>query len=190
MGSVTPSPLVTPRRSRSLAALVLGALLAVAGGHALWAEGARTFRAQELAAWPTVPGEVIYSGVGRRAPLRQRHLGLWPLGSLEHRAVVRYRYAVGGTPYLSDQISPGSARGYRSAARAREVAARYAAGRAVQVRFDPTRPGTAVLHAGNRVSLWRLGVGGLALLGGLANAWRAWRRLASGAHPEAGGARG
>lgn len=166
----------------SAALLTLGVVLAVAGGWALWTESALAARGRIVAAWPTVDGEVIYSGVDQRlSPAQQRH-GLWPFGASggEHHAVVRYRYAVGGTPYLSDRLGPdtSSARGHRDVARAREEAARYPVGADVQVRFDPVDPGTAVLERDYRPSLWRTGGGGLAVLAGLICAGSGlWRRI-------------
>ena len=166
----------------SIALLVLGALLLVGGARDLLAENERVARGRAVAEWPHVEGEVIYSGVDRSAEPVQARLAFWPFAdtTTRHRAVVRYRYAVGGTPYLSDRLALGDARGYPDAAQALSEAARYPRGADVTVRFDPVRPGSAVLREEARRSLWRLARGAALLLMGLACGGILWRRHARG----------
>jgi hypothetical protein len=64
-----------------------------------------------------------------------------------YRAVVRYEYEVEGKRYHSDRIaqSPNWNRGVADFATA--VAQRYPVGSGVDVRYNPKRPGEAVLEA-------------------------------------------
>ena len=108
--------------------------------------------------WPTVAGEVVESqlttSTGRR-------------GSTRYRAVVKYRFDVGGATLISSQRRVLGL-GPRSEASERAVVARYPVGAAVRVYRDPNMARRSVLEPG--LQAVDLGLAPAALTGVLAAA--------------------
>jgi Protein of unknown function (DUF3592) len=89
-------------------------------------------------AWPAVSGVVIDCAItADREAGRQRF-----------RPVVRYRYEVDGQRYEGNRIQWAMDQGFRKYTRARRLLDRYRAGSTINVHYDPSRPGTAVLQTG------------------------------------------
>jgi Protein of unknown function (DUF3592) len=97
--------------------------------------------------WPVAKGRVLSSKVEQyRDDAGSGNFG-GPRGRMTlYRPVVVYEYEVDGQRFRGDRIaqSPGMNRGVD--AFAQEVARRYASGSAVDVRFNPKRPGECVLE--------------------------------------------
>lgn len=116
--------------------------------------------------WPVARGRVLSSKVeqykdvvGSRTTGGATHIRLY-------RPVVVYEYEVGGRRFESDRIaqSPGLDRGVADLAE--KVAQRYPAGAAVEVRFNPKRPGECILEPrvpGSWIAALVIGLGLLAL---------------------------
>lgn len=121
-----------------LSALGLGGLI---GG--LWL--IRRVRALGAASmsWPSVPGIMKSSSVeAYRAQ-----------GGSQYIAKVAYDYTVDGTAYSGDRLRFGNRAGALAAAEA--DTAKYQAGMPVEVRYDPAKPQTATLEAGQSgLSVW------------------------------------
>jgi hypothetical protein len=101
--------------------------------------------------WPSTQGRVISSKVHTYDND----------GTTMYRPEVAYSYAVNGATYTSDRITMTHVATNRSGY-ARDMVARFPAGAAVQVRYDPTDPAKAVLVPGRQ---W---TDGLVFLGGIA----------------------
>jgi hypothetical protein len=95
-------------------------------------------RASESESWPSVEGYVVESAV---AAVRDA-------GRQVYRPVVRYRYEVGGERYEGSRIRWGALVEFRKFTRARRLLDQYRSGSTIAVRYDPKRPGTAVLQSG------------------------------------------
>jgi len=97
--------------------------------------------------WPIAKGRVLSSQVEEyRADAGSGSFG-GPRGRMTlYRPVVVYEYEVAGQGFRGDRIaqSPGMNRGVADFAQA--VVQRYASGNAVDVRFNPKRPGDSVLE--------------------------------------------
>jgi hypothetical protein len=96
-------------------------------------------RGRQAQGWPTVAGRVVKSEVEE---FRDRTGGS---SSLSYRAAVEFAYQVRGRDYRSNQIKLGVAVSGTKAA-AEKVTAKYPAGSAVTVHYDPDNPGTAALE--------------------------------------------
>lgn len=136
---------------------VFGAILP-AGGAVAW------LRAKRRASWPVAPGRVVSSEAVRR-----RSSGVTVQGRRNTReswtAVVRYEYEAGGNKMVGRRVRIQAETLGRRAAEA--VAARYAPGAAVEVRYDPARPEVAVLDPSAPGVGQSIGIGLLMLLVGL-----------------------
>jgi hypothetical protein len=96
-------------------------------------------RGREAQGWPTVTGTIVKSEVEE---FRDRTGGS---SSLSYRAAVEYSYQVRGHTYRSNQIKLDvTVSGTKAAAE--KVTAKYPAGSAVTVHYDPDNPGTAALE--------------------------------------------
>ena len=90
--------------------------------------------------WPATIGRVLEStvervpGHGRVAP--------------GYTADVRYRYEVAGHTYLGDRTSLGRLSLGTGESAAESLVRQYPAGTAVEVHYDPARPGESVLQVG------------------------------------------
>jgi hypothetical protein len=109
-------------------------------------------RAEKAQSWPTTTGRIVQNMVvntaGRFAP------------------VIAYSYAVGGRDYRRSRVRFGN---YTNLSReeAERIAGRYPEGEPVAVRYDPDRPGMAVLEPGPARKSWKFaawGIGGPLLL--------------------------
>ncbi|OWY37951.1 hypothetical protein CEK28_14990 [Xenophilus sp. AP218F] len=100
--------------------------------------------------WPIAHGVIEASLLDSRP----RRGGGDSSGQLEYRALIRYRYSVGGATHHS-QIRRFPDPGYGASAElAREVVNRYPPGSAAQVRYNPDNPAQACLEPGSHWSLW------------------------------------
>lgn len=110
------------------AAFIFHLLSALAGLWLLYV----IYKGWAVRSWPAVPGTVLESHVEVDADRND-----FP--------VVRYQYSVNGIDYRGDRVLPhgrlASTGGY-----AARVVARYRQGRAVQVYFNPARPGESALE--------------------------------------------
>lgn len=123
--------------------ILLGVLsILMALGTLLWSW--RTVAdARASASWPTAQGEVTRSGVERRTS-RTRGGG----SSVHYEAVVRYRYAVAGRGYESDDIVRGEPRAFADSLAAAADAATRPVGSTPRVFHDPDDPAKATLLPG------------------------------------------
>ena len=97
--------------------------------------------------WPVARGRVLSSKVEKyRADAGSANFGGSRGRMTLYRPAVVYEYEVDGQRFRGDRIaqSPGMNRGVADFAE--KVAQRYATGTAVDVRFNPKRPGESVLE--------------------------------------------
>ena len=132
----------------------LATLTGMMGIAALLMAIAYWFRVSRAARWPATPGIVSSSGV----EAIQSTIDDSASRATTWQAKVEYGYEVAGHRYVGRQITLGVARsGSRAAAEA--IAARYPAGAAVTVHYDPANPGDAALEHSAAVRLVPLAVG-------------------------------
>jgi hypothetical protein len=124
------------RRRRALGQMVMAAILPISACLIFYGGRYAEQRAQDAAGWPSTIGRVVTSEVrsvksGRR-------------GIRSKFAFVEYEFAVNGRQFRGDsrRILPAI---QTSDASAEEIAARYRAGAAVDVFYDPNNPRDAVL---------------------------------------------
>jgi hypothetical protein len=114
-------------------------VIAIAIGVALYVLQFRQgLRANASKLWPTSSGTVIASSLEKS-----------PDGRWRYRAVLRYRYRVGGKEYLSDRIFWGGNEGRQR--HMESVIAAYPQGASVTVRYDPQNPAEAILDPGQNI---------------------------------------
>lgn len=102
--------------------------------------------------WPAIRGVVTGGGI------RQRTSGVGEEESVIFVPVVEFQYEVGSKTYAAS--GPGfNETGYGSRSRAENVLARYPAGAAVEVHYNPAKPGEAFLESSNTLAWIMLGVG-------------------------------
>jgi hypothetical protein len=89
--------------------------------------------------WPATPGKVTESGTATATQRTSRGRTM-----VSHSSVVHYTYQVAGQDYTGTAVEFGDQQRFQSAAEA--VGARYPAGKAVTVYYDPASPGRAVLE--------------------------------------------
>lgn len=118
---------------------------------------ARTRRiAASSLAWPKTSGTITRSGVIETT----RESGGETSGQVTtYQPTIAYTYEVAGVPYTGQRVRAGSTETNSSKA-ARKLCELYPAGRVVEVAYDPTQPGSAMLEPGNAA-----GAGGLRILG-------------------------
>jgi uncharacterized protein DUF3592 len=120
--------------------------------------------AAAISGWPEVAGKVIESAVTTRVDKSADGPNI-----TRHIPQVRYAYAANGVAQEGTTIRIGLADiGYLTDAQAREHAGRYPAGSRVAVRYDPSRPATAVLESGQMGGTGKVVSGALFLIVGLA----------------------
>lgn len=125
-------------------------LALVSGGFGLAILALTVSSLREAAAmkrWPVAKGRVLSSKVEEyRADAGSGHFGGSRGRMTLYRAVLEYEYEVAGERFRGHRIaqSPGMDRGVTDFAE--QTARRYAAGTAVDVRFNPKRPGECVLE--------------------------------------------
>jgi hypothetical protein len=143
---------------------VAAAMLCVFGAVLLAGSVVAWLRAGRRASWPVTPGRVVSSeavlrqsgGVNARG--RRKTNESWT-------AVVKYEYEAGGKKLAGRRVRIQAEAMGRRAAEA--VAARYAPGASVEVRYDPARPEIAVLDPSAPGVGRSIGIGLLMLLAGL-----------------------
>jgi len=112
--------------------------------------------AQARRGWPSVRGAVT----GGR--IRQKTSGVGDEESVTFVPVVEFQYEIGSKTYTAS--GPGLIEtGYGSRSRAEKVLARYPAGAAVEVHYNPAKPAQAFLEFSSTLAWIMLGVG-LAIL--------------------------
>jgi hypothetical protein len=128
-------------------------------------------------AWPSAPGRVVGSHVEESSGSE---------GGAVYRAAVRYTYTVGGQEFhnnrrlFGDTVSSGNRRG------AERTAARFVAGSAVPVYYNPANPQDAVLERASGMAGLMFGLGALFLLLGCGLAGCAVTLFANGLIKPAG----
>jgi len=110
-----------------LTALLAGALL---GGFFIYMSIVNGRKAKASLTWPSVPGEVTFSGMITDATDRET---FYPS--------VTYGYVVNGQKFQSSQV------GF-SGIKSKKILTKYPKGSRVDVFFDPSKPSTAVLERG------------------------------------------
>jgi hypothetical protein len=136
-------PAASPDKTHYLGGLLTLGLGGLLGG--LWL--IRRVRALAAASlrWPVVAGVVKSSEV---AAFRSK-------GGKQFMAKVAYDYTVDSTPYSGDTVRFGNYAG--ALAKAEADVAKYSAGAPVEVFYDPTKPQTSTLEAGQGgLSVWGL----------------------------------
>ena len=83
--------------------------------------------------WSTTPGEIVSASYSR------------PTTKWGYRVSLEYQYEVGGQRYRSHRITRTGG-GYSSEETAREMLAKYTAGKQVTVYFPPNRPEASILE--------------------------------------------
>ena len=116
--------------------------------------------------WPIAKGRIVLSKVEEYRTSVSRGTGGARDRMTLYRAVVLYEYEVAGERFEGNRIaqSPGMDKGVPRFAE--EMVQRYAAGSAVDVRYNPKRPGESVLEPrvpGSWVFALALGLGLIAL---------------------------
>ena len=135
-----------PARSVRSAGVTIAATAGVGLVYHVWC----AIQGLAAAEWPTAPGRIVESTFEVEVGLRTRTV----------RTYVDYTYTVGGTSFRGGRLRFGpTVRGvFASAdamrAQAQEERARFAPGREVEVRYNPRRPGLAVLETGSSSQLW------------------------------------
>jgi hypothetical protein len=98
-------------------------------------------QAEASQAWPGTQGVVSEARVTSSS-----HTDSDGETSYSYSPHVEYTYQVGGQEYLGQNITFGFKQGYGSPAKAEAITARYPAGGAVTVYYDPANPQQAVLE--------------------------------------------
>jgi hypothetical protein len=106
--------------------------------------------------WPSVRGTVTGGSI------RQKTSGVGDEETVTLVPVVEFQYEAGSKTYSATGPGLGEI-GYGSRSRAEKVLARYPAGAAVEVHYNPAKPAQAFLESGNTLGWIMLGVG-LAIL--------------------------
>jgi hypothetical protein len=152
---------------RALAA-TCGFLCFAVGGIVLLATVTQALQAKQAADWPTAQGRVVQSTVdvqeGKAVPFS---------------AHVEYDFTVDGRSYHGQRIAMGPTKRDRQRADVEAVLARYPAGQAVAVHYNPTNPGDAVLEPRLELAGMNLGVSifsGALAAGGVYLIYRGFRR--------------
>jgi hypothetical protein len=166
--TLSPEEMAQARKIAVPALAALGLAFLAVGGYHAWLGMASE-------SWPTAEGKILSSRVQSR---RDRDSN--GRATTQYTAKVDYEYQVGDRRYRSQRIQYGlftsNVRG-----QARSVVDRYPQGQAVQVRYDPDSPETAVLDPGpHPLALLFAGVGGLCVVLSL---WMAIRPAPPGALP-------
>src|SRR5262249_15582749 len=116
-----------------------------------------------MLAWPTAPGRIEKSGVHEFEALTgDDGSQQW---TTHYRSNVVYSYEVAGVRYTGDKVGTTGRASSNMAALVRSVAARYPAGSAVVIRYNPDNPAESILdpRAGPLWLLWLIPAAVLAL---------------------------
>ena len=135
----------------SVAFCLVGAAIVV---FAVWS----LIRAWQSEHWPQAIGTVVSSRVDE----------YYSKGTLMYRPEISYRYSVSGREYVAGRRVFGGDAGLNWRGPAEEIVARYAPNTNVPVRYNPVKPGEAVLLPGQyRIPLFGLAFGAVFLVVGL-----------------------
>jgi len=141
-------------RLRSILAELSGTLVlfgVAAGARAAWL----WWRGQQAASWPVVGGTITRARVESRKQRMGNTLYRQASKSTYYRPDLAYRYEVNGKTFEGKRARFGERAGWdKDAAAMKRLIDPYPEGHAVQVRYDPARPGEAVLTAGAG-AFWR-----------------------------------
>ncbi len=135
-----------PDASLPIWSLVVGAAFVVFGIVTFGWGGEELDEAEASVHWPSVEGIVTSSEVSAS---RYTAPGQARLDETTYRPEVTYTYQVEGKDYTGHRVSY---RAQGDLASARELVARYPAGKQVQVHYDPKAPGTATLEVGSEAT--------------------------------------
>ena len=118
-------------------------LLAFGGGGVYLIYSSRKTRAQAEASqnWPVAAGSVVRSEIGESTSTDSDGDE-----STSYHPVVEYTYQVAGQSFNGKRITFGPVTGSSNPRKAQEVLSRYPSGGAVQVYYNPQKPGEAVLE--------------------------------------------
>ncbi len=108
--------------------------------------------AKRAKSWPTVPGQILFSGTEPR-----RSHSSEGGTSTSHYPVVVYAYQVGGQVFQSNRLFAGSEVGYGFQRHAETLVAPYPVGAIVPVHVNPANPTEAVLNPtapASKILLW------------------------------------
>ncbi len=110
--------------------------------------------------WSTTPGEIVSASYSR------------PTTKWGYRVSVEYQYEVGGRRYRSHRVTRTGG-GYNSEEKAREMLAKYAAGKRVTVFFPPNIPEASILEPRiTKSNYFGIGLGAVAVVfGGFLGKW-------------------
>jgi hypothetical protein len=103
-------------------------------------------------AWPSTPGRIVGSGV---------EVSSGSEGGNVYRAVVTYRYQVGGQVFQNNRRVFGDTVSSSNRGAAERTAARFVAGSSVPVYYNPANPQDAVLERKSGVAGLMFGLGAL-----------------------------
>jgi uncharacterized protein DUF3592 len=114
-----------------------------------------------MRAWPTVPGRIEASGV-HAFEARDSDSPRW---ITQYRSNVVYSYEVGGVRYTGDKVGTTGRASSNIAALVRSGGARYPAGSAVEIHYNPDNPAESILdpRVGPLWLLWLIPAAVLAL---------------------------
>jgi hypothetical protein len=143
MASIVANPAQAPFVTACIGFALFAALIIYGVQH----------RARRMLAWPTAPGRIEASGVHEfQALSTDDGSSRWVT---EYRANVVYSYEVGGVRYTGDKSGTTGRVSSNIAALVRSGAARYPAGSAVEIHYNPDNPAESILNP--RVgALWLL----------------------------------
>jgi hypothetical protein len=129
--------------------LICAVIAVVFLGIALWVF--RSVRARRT--WPVTRGTITDTAIRQNVSVSDDE------ESVTFVPVVEYRYQVGTAAYASSGIGFGEV-GYGAIGSAEKVLAQYPIGSAVDVHYNPAKPGETFLKPGGGVIAWiMLGVG-------------------------------
>lgn len=141
-------------------ALVFGSVFGVCGLTCLLVARATFAKDRAIAAWPRAPGRIESASIASETGTARDREG-YETTYRVHHLVVRYHYTVDGRIYPGDRV----ARFAPPTSRPPDLA-RYPAGAAVSVYYDPRDPSLAYLEvrrSGAAVLLAAMGAGFLAI---------------------------
>jgi hypothetical protein len=116
-------------------------------------------QAYRSAQWPKAIGTITSSAVEEQRDSK---------GTMMYRPAITYRYSVSGREYVSSRRIFGGEMGVNWPGPAEKTIARYPAGAAVTIHYDPRKPGEAVLEPGQyKIPLFAIVFGAVFLILGL-----------------------
>ncbi len=148
-------------------AFLFGFIALVLFGVATWLliPAVREFKqARASRSWPSVPGKIVSASVVYTAPINTDMDSRIRRGT--YRPVLEYDYEVNGKSYRANhRVFGDEAIAYGTSNRAEAIIDDYPAECAVQVYYDPTDPGNAVLLPGRTGAVLNALVAGAVCLG-------------------------